>query len=360
VDTALDELGAGDLQGVNDAVLAEDGLVDDVLEDQGLDPVLGDVVDATGTVDDVLGTEPLVQDVADGLVGEDGVVDDVVGADGPEGGVTDEAVEHAVADVDEVVMLLMAGDLPGVVGGVTAEDALVDDVLEDQGLDPVLGDVVDATGPVDDVLGTDPLVQDVADGLVGEDGVVDDVVGADGPEGGVTDEAVEHAVADVDEVVMLLMAGDLPGVVGGVTAEEGLVDDVLEDQGLDPVLGDVVDASGTVDDVLGTEPLVQDTVDGLVGEDGVVDDVVGADGPEGGVTDELVESVVEDADQTVGDLVEGDLGGVVDSVTAEDGLVDDVLEDQGLDPVLGDVVDASGTVDDVLGTEPLVQDTVDG
>ncbi|MCA5891896.1 hypothetical protein LEP48_00835 [Isoptericola sp. NEAU-Y5] len=329
-----------------------------------------------------------VEKVVDAAVGAEGVVDDVAGTDEPSGTTTDDLVDTVAQDVGDTVADVQAGDVEAVVADVVADDGIVDDAVEDGAADAVedgaadavadgagagealdqtveeVSDTVSETGAaVDDVAGSGTAVQDTLDGLVGEDGLVDDVVGADVPEDGVTDRAVEAALDDVEATVEALAAGDVDQVVDEVVAPEGLLDDVLEDQGVDAGVAQISQTSGSLDELLGTGTAVQDVADALVGADapagtdGLVDDVVGSDVPEDGVSDQVVEAVVEDLDGAADVLVAGDLQGVTDAVLDDGGVVDDLLEDQGLDSVLQDVADATGT-EGLAGEEGLVDDVV--
>ncbi|MCP2264168.1 hypothetical protein ACFQHV_20595 [Promicromonospora thailandica] len=166
----------GLLTGTVDAVVGDDGVVDTTLT-QVTDTV-GQVTKKGGAVDD---TVTGVTGVVDSVAGQDGAVDDVVtGVTGARGEASTPAVK--------------SGDAK-------------------------------AGGPVEDVVGG---VTGAVTALAGENGAVDDVLGADGPEQGVTDNLPSEIIDDVGSIGENLGGGDVPGAIGGVGGDGGLVDDLLE------------------------------------------------------------------------------------------------------------------------------------
>ncbi|WP_454858724.1 hypothetical protein [Promicromonospora soli] len=178
VDQSTGGLG-GLLTGTVDAVVGEDGAVDSTLN-QVTDTV-EQVTKKDGAVDD---TVKGVTGVVDSVAGENGAVDDVV--TGVTGGASDASTE---------VVATKAAP--------TANDG----------------------GPVEDVLGG---VTGAVNAVAGENGAVDDVLGADGPEQGVTDNVASEIINDVGSIGENLGGGNVPGVIGDVGGEDGVVDDLLE------------------------------------------------------------------------------------------------------------------------------------
>ncbi|WP_369374902.1 hypothetical protein AB1046_10130 [Promicromonospora sp. Populi] len=172
--------GLGDvLTGTVDAVVGKGGAVDSTLKQ--VTETVGQVTKEDGALDD---TVKGVTGVVDSVAGKDGAVDDVVS------GVTGSASAPAVEDAPET--------------------------RANEG------------GPVEDVVsGLSGAVNAVA----GEDGAVDDVLGADAPTRGLTDNLVGELIDDVGSVGENLGNGDVPGTIGTVTGEDGIVDDLLESPG---------------------------------------------------------------------------------------------------------------------------------
>lgn len=165
----------------------------------GLGDVLSGTVDAVvgkgGAVDSTLGQ---VTDTVEQVTKKDGAVDDTV--KGVTGAV--DAVAGKGGAVDDVVR--------GATGGATGGEAKAPTAKG---------------GPVDDVVrGVSGVVTSVA----GEDGAVDDVLGADEPERGLTDDLPDEIIDDVGSIGENLGRGDVPGTIGAVTGENGVVDDLLE------------------------------------------------------------------------------------------------------------------------------------
>jgi hypothetical protein len=167
----------GLLTGTVDAVVGEDGAVNSTLNQ--VTETVGQVTKEDGAVDD---TVKGVTGVVDSVAGENGAVDDVV--TGVTGGASNEVVATKAAPT-------------------AANDG----------------------GPVEDVLGG---VTGAVNAVAGENGAVDDVLGADEPEQGVTDNVVSEIINDVGSIGENLGGGNVPGVIGDVGGEDGVVDDLLE------------------------------------------------------------------------------------------------------------------------------------
>lgn len=154
-----------------------------------------------------------------------GTVDAVVGT----GGAVDSTLTQVTDTVEQVTKKDGAVDdtvtgVTGAVDAVAGKDGAVDDVLKgvtSGGTEaPAAG-----SGPVEDVVrGVSGAVTSVA----GEEGAVDDVLGADAPRRGVTDDLPAEIIGDVGSVGENLGRGDVPGTIGAITGEDGVVDDLLE------------------------------------------------------------------------------------------------------------------------------------
>ncbi len=163
----------------------------------------------------------------------------------------------------------------------------------------------------------------------------------------------------------LVVAG-LAGATAAQAAEGDVLDLVLgTDTSVDVPLSDVTEELPDVSletpldlPPISTE-LVEATVEAVAGDGGLVDSVVGADAPTDTTTDDLVDAAVQDAANTLEEAAALDVPAVAESVTSEDALVDDALEDGALDDVTEAVSDVAAAADDALGTDDLVQDTVD-
>lgn len=164
-----------------DAVVGADGAVNSTLNQ--VNDTVGQVTKKDGAVDD---TVKGVTGVVDSVAGENGAVDDVV---------------------------------TGVTGGGSA--AASDEVVATKAAPAATND----GGPVEDVLGG---VTGAVNAVAGENGAVDDVLGADEPEQGVTDSVASELINDVGSIGENLGGGDVPGVIGDVGGENGVVDDLLE------------------------------------------------------------------------------------------------------------------------------------
>ncbi|WP_026365423.1 hypothetical protein [Promicromonospora sukumoe] len=161
------------------------------------------------------GLGDVLSGTVDAVVGKGGAVDSTLGQ------VTDtvEQVTKKEGAVDDTVK-----GVTGAVDAVAGRDGAVDDVVRG-----VTGGEAKAPtakgGPVDDVVrGVSGVVTSVA----GEDGAVDDVLGADEPERGLTDNLPNEIIDDVGSIGENLGRGDVPGTIGAVTGENGVVDDLLE------------------------------------------------------------------------------------------------------------------------------------
>lgn len=173
-----------------------------------------------------------VEQSTGGLAGAlTGTVDAVVG----DGGAVDSTLNQVTDTVEQVTKEDGAADdtvkgVTGAVDAVAGKDGAVDDVVQG-----VTGSATSApagatttaadAGPVEDVVGG---VSGAVNALAGENGAVDDVLGADAPERGVTDNLPAELIGDVGSVGENLGSGDVPGTIGAVTGEDGVVDDLLE------------------------------------------------------------------------------------------------------------------------------------
>ncbi|MFD6449027.1 hypothetical protein ACFWEJ_28255 [Promicromonospora sp. NPDC060204] len=154
-----------------------------------------------------------------------GTVDAVVG----KGGAVDSTLTQVTDTVEQVTKKDGAVDdtvkgVTGAVDAVAGKDGAVDDVVKGVTSGgtktPAAG-----SGPVEDVVrGVSGAVTSVA----GEEGAVDDVLGADKPRRGVLDDLPAEIIGDVGSVGENLGRGDVPGTIGAVTGEDGVVDDLLE------------------------------------------------------------------------------------------------------------------------------------
>lgn len=161
-----------------DAVVGEDGAVNSTLNQ--VTETVGQVTKEDGAVDD---TVKGVTGVVDSVAGQDGAVDDVV---------------------------------TGVTGGATSDDVVATKAATTSANDG---------GPVEDVLGG---VTGAVNAVAGENGAVDDVLGADAPEQGVTDSLPSEIINDVGSIGENLGGGDVPGTIGAIGGQDGVVDDLLE------------------------------------------------------------------------------------------------------------------------------------
>ena len=168
-----------------------------------------------------------------------------------------------------------------------------------------------------------------------------------------------------------------PGLVSSVVADDGLVDSLVGDAIVDPLLGDdgaaapVTDAvAAAVDDVTGTTAGTT-VVDALVGDDSALDDVVG-DGAlvEGGTVGNVasnVDAVLDDVAAGDTDAAVTDIGTTIEDLGTDIGqTVTDAAantDDQVIDDLVGgvltdvvDVLDGVGEGEDPLaGVDDLVQ-----
>jgi hypothetical protein len=197
----------------------------------GLGDALTDTVDAVvgdgGAVDSTLNQ---VTDTVEQVTKKDGAVDDTVK------GVT--STVNAVAGKD--------GAIDDVVTGATGGSATTS---------------ANEGGPVEDVLGG---VSGTVNALAGQNGAVDDVLGADGPERGLTDNLPAEIISDVGSVGENVGNADVPGTIGAVAGEDGVVDDLLESPAYASAPGGSIPGDGGSGDV-GTIPGAGDGVgDGLV------------------------------------------------------------------------------------------------
>lgn len=203
---------------------------------------------ATSSVEQSAGLGDLLSGTVDAVVGKGGAVDSTLTQ------VTDtvEQVTKKDGAVDDTVK-----GVTGAVDAVAGKDGAVDDVVKgvtSGGTEkPAAGG-----GPVEDVVrGVSGAVTSVA----GEEGAVDDVLGADKPRRGVLDDLPAEIIGDVGSVGENLGRGDVPGTIGAVTGEDGVVDDLLESPerggpgGGDPGDGGDGDGSGDGSDDGGTIPV---------------------------------------------------------------------------------------------------------
>lgn len=168
-------------------------------------------------------------------------------------------------------------------------------------LDPVLGG-----GVVDNLLDTVAGEGGILDSLLGEGSVVDELIGAIVGENGLPGlDVLEGLVGD---------DGYLGGVINVVLGDEGLVAEVLGEEGVvDDLLESLVGGGGLLGGVLGSEPS-----DSVLGEGGavlgVLEDLIGDEGLVGEVFG--VVPVVSDllgAEEMFGSVLGGDsaLGGLL-------------------------------------------------
>ena len=231
-------------------------------------------------------------------------------------------------DAQQTLDAIAAVDVPAAVETVTGAEALVDDAVEDGALDAVTEAVSDVAAGADEALGTDPVLESTVDAVTGPDGVADDVLGADAPSGGTSDALVEEVVEDLDTTASDLLAGDLPAVNDDLTGEDGLVDDAVEDGAPDSLVSRVTDVAGAADDTLGTGGSLEGFVEVIAGQEGWLDDLLGADLPTTGTSDELLEYVVADLNQITGDAIDLRVGSMIGGVVLDEGLFDDLFENQ--------------------------------
>ncbi|NIC43625.1 Ig-like domain-containing protein [Aquabacterium sp. A08] len=301
------------------------------------------LTDTVDTLSESLGlngvTDPLTQELVDPLVDDlTGLLDEVlIGTDGESG------VLGGVGQLGDAVTELGEGTalepVTGLVGDLVSnlsntlntlinQDALNSETDSTTGnLSDDLGSLTgDLTAGLDELLGTDTLVQDLLNPTA--DSLLDGTVGS------------------------LLDSGDDSTLLGGV---DGTVDNATDAV---QTLGDSLGLSGLTDPLTAT---LDETVSDLVasGEDLLIAD--------GGLTDTLMDlgvGIVGSGDNpltnTVGDLVT-DLGGLTDTLAETDVLSGETTTATGdigdaLTTLTGDLTE---NLDDTLGTGDLVSDLLD-
>lgn len=353
------------------SLLGDDGPVDSLVGDTIVDPVLGDagaVAPATtavaGIADDVTdsttGTE-----LVGALTGGESALNDVVG-DGAlvEGGTVGDLAANADAVLDDVA----AGDLDAALDDVgttvedlgTALDETVTDAatnVDDQVIDGVVADALTDLGDVLDGGDTPAEVSSMLQHLGANVADATDTTG-------LLEDALTTTLEDANAPEHGGATDDADGLLSDLTENDGLVDGLVGDSVLDPILGEdralepVTDGvAELVDEVTGTTAGTT-IVDSLLGPDSGLNDVVG-DGilVEGG----LVGNLIDNGDAVLDGLGEGDPSGAVDDLgTTVSDLGDDLgrtlfnatanTSDQVVDRLADDALADAGSLAGSLAT----------
>jgi len=353
------------------SLLGDNGLVDSLVGDTVVEPVLGDagaiapVTSAVAGIVDEVTNSTAGTELVGALTGGGSALNDVVG-DGAlvEGG----TVGDLATNVDAVLDDVGAGDLDAALDDVgttvedlgTALDETVTDAatnVDDQIIDGLVADALTDLGDVLDGGDTPAEIYNMLQRLGANVADTTDTTG-------LLEDALTTTLEEANAPDHGGATDDADGLLTGLTENDGLVDGLVGDSVLDPILGEdgalepVTDAvAGLIDDVTGTTAGTT-IVDSLVGPDSGLNDVVG-DGilVEGG----LVGDLVDNGDAVLDELGEGDLSGVVDDLgTTVSDLGDDLgrtlfnatanTSNQIVDGLVNDALADAGALVDALAT----------